>query len=729
MPPNSSRCSMTGWSWGRSSLGGDGGDGGNEMDSSDSSDCEDDDDYFINSNGKCDRTYRGRSYDSSEGYDEDGVRISYKSYGGGPSSSKEINRKMKRNNSHARVDTNTVPPTPASHLSQENPLHPHVGQKLSKHPSSPIFPSPPLYSRPLTAARHHLYQFYMETRRCRNFWEGADDIGRQYADLSIHECYLPWVYCGAVYGIDPSLSVSSVPSLSLQTNSNSRNHSVIRSLGRWTVTRIDIFGATMSQDDETKNTKIEDVTTDGKSFCVDSQLPLSHLLAINTLISLSIEKLPINMVPLGTIPAQLPLGLTSLRLRNVAGGTIPPTLVNSLPALHTLDISSNPHVVGTIPITIGQALCLQTIRLSDNDLSGTLPQEIWRLGRSLRTLDLSGNPLLGGNLTIPSWAKPGDLLEFDLSRCGFSGPLPGSLCEAASELADIDLSANAFTGTLPEKWATECANLHHLDLGKNKLAGTIPNRWGMHDAMLYLQTLTLGHNRLTGTVGSNIYGDLMHLDLSHNMLHGRVPPDEEYGYGEEGFSKDYSDDDYDSSDDTSSEEEDAAANFLRYNRLRDLLLEGNRFVGEVPPSLCPARRWGGRVPASAVGVIIYGCDGVLCPMGTYHSEGRAEEKFGPCRPCPEGQTTTYLGSSTCSLQATQRDALAMLYRTAGGEEHWDPKKRKRWGEEGVNECEWEGVTCDADGVVESLTFPVRGTHISPIKRRRMLAIREEDGWG
>lgn len=119
----------------------------------------------------------------------------------------------------------------------------------------------------------------------------------------------------------------------------------------------------------------------------------------------------------------------------------------------------------------------------------------------------------------------------------------------------------------------------------------------------------------------------------------------------------------------------------------------------IPPSLCSNTHINGGLTKT------YGCDGVICPLGTYSDPGHATHSDG-CKKCPDGATTLYLGSSSCET-LTEADILAIFYNVMGGssdsivqQHHWrDPKG---------DVCKWNGINCDDQGEIRSIRFPLYG---------------------
>lgn len=100
---------------------------------------------------------------------------------------------------------------------------------------------------------------------------------------------------------------------------------------------------------------------------------------------------------------------------------------------------------------------------------------------------------------------------------------------------------------------------------------------------------------------------------------------------------------------------------------------------------------------------MFGCDAILCSVGTFAESGYSTSQASQCRQCPEGETTLYLGSTTC-LSFSQREVLTMFYEVMGGDS-WPAHMKENWLNPDISECNWSGVTCDSNGVIDSLSFP------------------------
>ncbi|MCU0425362.1 MAG: FG-GAP-like repeat-containing protein [Candidatus Kapabacteria bacterium] len=135
----------------------------------------------------------------------------------------------------------------------------------------------------------------------------------------------------------------------------------------------------------------------------------------------------------GTLPDELGL-LTELQMLNLANnrftGRIPPALATSnsvritaaktlqltaAEGLQTLNVSNN-QLSGVIPFELGNLTALRSLSLDNNAFSGAVPQEVTRLQR-LTTLGLSGNrlqdvPPLTSIVRLDTVRLAGNVLEF-----------------------------------------------------------------------------------------------------------------------------------------------------------------------------------------------------------------------------------------------------------------------------------------------------------------------------
>ncbi|ONK81359.1 uncharacterized protein A4U43_C01F28210 [Asparagus officinalis] len=201
--------------------------------------------------------------------------------------------------------------------------------------------------------------------------------------------------------------------------------------------------------------------------------------------------------------------------------TIPSVNWNKLSSsLETLELRSNPSLIGKIPVGFGQLSKLQSLVLIENSLSGEMPNELGYLG-NLKRLSLEGNKF-SGNIPSSLGHNLSDLLILDLSRNYLTGSLPSSLGSLTS-LLKLDLSNNLLHGSLPN----ELGNLKKLtlfDMRSNNLSGGLSQSL---QEMVSLQDLLLSDNP---NIGGNLVEfkfssliNLTNLDLSNMGLRGIIP--------------------------------------------------------------------------------------------------------------------------------------------------------------------------------------------------------------
>ncbi|KAJ0241359.1 Uncharacterized protein HA466_0217710 [Hirschfeldia incana] len=185
--------------------------------------------------------------------------------------------------------------------------------------------------------------------------------------------------------------------------------------------------------------------------------------------------------------------------------------------LETLEIRSNPGLIGQLPSLITSLTNLQSLVVLENRLTGSLPENLAKLTR-LRRLVLSGNRFTG---RIPEVYGLNGLLILDLSRNFFSGPLPlsvGGLCS----LLKLDVSNNYLEGKLPIELQS-LKNLTLLDLRNNRFSGGLTKEI---EEMSTLVELVLSNNHLQGELTGIEWRKLKNLvvlDLSNTGLKGGIP--------------------------------------------------------------------------------------------------------------------------------------------------------------------------------------------------------------
>ncbi|KAL3925499.1 MAG: hypothetical protein SGILL_000366 [Bacillariaceae sp.] len=337
---------------------------------------------------------------------------------------------------------------------------------------------------------------------------------------------------------------------------------------------------------------------------------------------------------------------------------------------------------------------LQFVNLNKNQIDASIPDEVFQL-TNLKTLYLAFNQLTS---TLPTGiGKLTKLTEVYAFRNRLSGQLPSEL-GLLDKCQILGLGNNLWSGTLPTE-LNDMVNLRDL---------SIHNNGHGHEASTGVESdAPPEHLEPAGISGPLLsFGNVPYLGLLYldgNDLSGTIPPD-----------------------------------FLRHNNNTDspvsVGLSSNNITGEIPkalerfeslsldlvgnsidsipPELCEKGGWMGGL------VEEYKCDAIMCPIGTYSSEGRQIGTDSECRKCDD--EFPYFGASQCfSDDANQQpwEVLAFFYLSTGGDK-WENKDGweifdNLFNGETLEELEqidvdicngWYGILC-RDGVPERLSLP------------------------
>lgn len=269
----------------------------------------------------------------------------------------------------------------------------------------------------------------------------------------------------------------------------------------------------------------------------------------------------------GPIPSSIGnlVKLSQLKLGgNLLTGTVPVS-IQRMRNLNLLHLERN-QLSGTIPDFFSGFLNLRSIRLSYNKFTGKIPESISALAPFLGYLELGHNSLTG---QIPDFLGKFYAMDtLDLSWNRFSGAVPKSFVNL-TKIFNLDLSHNSLVDPFPNM---QVKGIESLDLSHNQFhLKTIPpwvtsspiifslklvkcgikinlDDWNPTETYFY-DYIDLSENEITGSpvkilnrtdylVGFYASGNklkfnlestrfvktLKDLDLSHNLIFGKVPP-------------------------------------------------------------------------------------------------------------------------------------------------------------------------------------------------------------
>ncbi|MDO6462470.1 fibronectin type III domain-containing protein [Granulosicoccaceae sp. 1_MG-2023] len=175
------------------------------------------------------------------------------------------------------------------------------------------------------------------------------------------------------------------------------------------------------------------------------------------------------------------------------------------------------NLTGTLPADLSALAYLQTLDLSNNNLSGALPTG-WRVWLDL---DLSHNDFSGA---IPEGVWMHTLTRIDMSYNRFSA-LPAADLEslgntARTDLASIDLSHNRISELPATMGSVMFLTLPgSINLSDNLLSGDFPS---VLQEVTGLSALDLSHNSFSGALPEAPLS-LASLDISFNRFSGDLP--------------------------------------------------------------------------------------------------------------------------------------------------------------------------------------------------------------
>ncbi|KAK6792979.1 hypothetical protein RDI58_012060 [Solanum bulbocastanum] len=154
------------------------------------------------------------------------------------------------------------------------------------------------------------------------------------------------------------------------------------------------------------------------------------------------------------------------------------------------------------------------ISLDQAGYSGSLPNSFTL--PHLEILDMSYNSLSG---SIPnSFSNLTRLRRLSLSKNSFTGPITSSI-GSLFRLQELFLDNNKFTGSIPKSF-NGLINLNRFELQQNNISGELPNL----NQLRNLISLDLSNNRLAGNFFTvNLPDSMIELSVRNNYLHGEFP--------------------------------------------------------------------------------------------------------------------------------------------------------------------------------------------------------------
>ncbi|ONI03781.1 hypothetical protein PRUPE_6G281500 [Prunus persica] len=268
--------------------------------------------------------------------------------------------------------------------------------------------------------------------------------------------------------------------------------------------------------------------------------PLNSLQQLKNLSSLdlSYNSLSIDYNTANSSDSSFPQ-ITTLKLASGKLSRFPDFLRNQS-KLNTLDLSQN-QISGEIPNWIWRLSTLFQLNLSCNSLE-TLEGPLLNVtSSSLSVLDLHSNQLQGqiplfsqssiyldysrNNFNSSIRTDIGDFLYFavffSLSSNKFHGIIPESICNA-SNLQVLDVSNNSLNGLIPRCLTAMSGTLAVLNLRRNNLSGTVPDKFPEHCS---LKTLDLNGNQIGGQFPKSLANCTMLevLNLGNNQIADTFP--------------------------------------------------------------------------------------------------------------------------------------------------------------------------------------------------------------
>jgi Leucine-rich repeat (LRR) protein len=314
---------------------------------------------------------------------------------------------------------------------------------------------------------------------------------------------------------------------------------------------------------------------------------------------------------------------------------------------------------------------IRRLSLASNQLEGAVPESLFQM-KVLEDLDLSHNKFSG--ILSSSIGLLTNLKRLKISGNSLTGALPTEL-GSLSDLIEIAAAENSFSGELP----TSLGNLSLLQIlsirqtaSVGDLTGTLPSFSGLEQ----LTSLQLGGNFLTGSLPVEFLqatkrgNDRIEVLLSGNAFEGSVPLSWASRFG---------------------------------NLVLDLA--GNR-ITSLDDGICDQQNWNDGLVGT------YGCNAILCPIGSFNGFGRQTFSESICSPCAQAQVmgvTKCGGNDSLGDEAETLIILQDLYFSTHGDS-W--LNNSGWTST-TDFCSWFGVTCNAVGEVVKINLENNGLTGTP----------------
>jgi len=264
-----------------------------------------------------------------------------------------------------------------------------------------------------------------------------------------------------------------------------------------------------------------------------------------------------------------------------------------------------------------------SIQLGSNGMKGDLPTSIWSLP-NLTHLKIYGNQL---KIDFEGVEAARNLKTLGLDDTGLDN-LDG--ISKARSLTTLNVAYNDLAGALPEE-LSRLVNLEYLDVSHNKFSGELPS-WLKN--FVALTSFTASHNAFEGQMPdfATMY-DMSYVDLSNNKFGGDLPPT--LFSGSRPLRKIVVNVSF-------NQIGGVIPGTLAWMQNLSLQIQGNK-ITDIDQRLCFNQGW------NDFGVRSFGCDGILCPVGTWNSLGRQTSEDVPCEKC---RGAKFMGSTTCGSDTT-----------------------------------------------------------------------------